>query len=63
MSLFILIITVYQYVAVEVLEVKHIMVVGHYGCGGASGIKWSDFGLIDNWLRHVGDVKEKQWTT
>ena len=51
--------SVMQY-AVEVLKVKHIMVVGHYGCSGVQAVLNEDrFGFIDNWLRHVGDVKEK----
>ncbi len=43
--------------AVEVLRVRHVMVVGHYGCGGVRAA-WEGrpLGLIDNWLRHIEDV-------
>ena len=50
--------SVLQY-AVDVLEVEHVIVCGHYGCGGVE-VAWKGTakGLIDNWLRHVQDVAD-----
>ena len=43
--------------AINVLKVRHVMVVGHYGCGGVrAAIERQEFGLIDNWLRKIKDV-------
>ena len=46
--------------AVDVLRVEHVLVVGHYGCGGVRAARQGrPLGLIDNWLRHVQDVADR----
>lgn len=50
--------------AVDVLKIRHVIVCGHYGCGGVRAA-YEDvrMGLVDNWLRHVQDVAQKHRTT
>ncbi|MGH9411971.1 MAG: carbonate dehydratase [Vicinamibacterales bacterium] len=51
--------SVLQY-AIDVLKIEHVIVCGHYGCGGIEAAwKRTSFGLIDNWLRHVQDVADR----
>lgn len=46
--------------AIDVLRVRHVIVCGHYGCGGIrAALDKKKHGLIDNWLRHVQDIQEK----
>lgn len=46
--------------AVDVLKVEHVLLVGHYGCGGVhAAMTGARVGLVDNWLRHVADVNHK----
>ncbi|MBM7457195.1 carbonic anhydrase [Oceanisphaera litoralis] len=55
--------SVVQY-AVEVLKVKHIIICGHYGCGGVlAAMKNQELGLIDNWLRNIKDLCHKHEDT
>jgi carbonic anhydrase len=51
--------TVLQY-AIDVLKVKHVIVVGHYDCGGVrAAFENADNGMIDNWLRNIKDVQHR----
>jgi carbonic anhydrase len=54
--------SVLQY-AVDVLRVRHVIVCGHYGCGGVrAALEGARHGLVDNWLQHVRDVQETHRT-
>ena len=51
--------SVIQY-AIDVLEINHVIVCGHYGCGGVrAALEGGSHGLIDNWLRHIEDVRDR----
>lgn len=51
--------SVLQY-AVDILRIKHVIVCGHYGCGGVmAAMEDRSHGLVDNWLRHVRDIRQR----
>jgi carbonic anhydrase len=51
--------SVIQY-AVDILKIKHVIVCGHYGCGGIkAAIENRPHGLVDNWLRHIRDIQHR----